>query len=289
MSEHRDPEAGAEAGIEGLSTPRAAPLGGRTEGADSVRDEALLDSDRGDVRQTLADWRAGFSWLWDRIGTPVLLALVIGSLIWLVTGWIERNRAIAQEDAWAEVAAATSPGAFEQVALSHDVVPARASALLAAADLLLHEAAETQDADEAREALTKAETLYGQVRQLNVSSIYEINAAEGVAVVQASLGQHDEAIETFDEIAATADDAGLDWWRLRAERQAGLVETMIDGGLPPTRYRPAPEAAAAAEPAPGVDGSEALEAEASTSDPDATVDADADTAPALETVTTPEG
>ena len=230
-----------------LGVKRAVPVARRMETADSVRDESLLDSDREDVRQTLSEWKAGLTWFWDRAGTPILLAVVAVSIGYTVFNFINYRQQVATEEAWASVAGATSPSVFEQVARDHSLPGARATALLAAGDLYLNEAA-AADPAEAGDFLDKAEAQYRAVADGAAHPVFRLNAAEGLGVVAESRLDADAARAQYRALAAQADAAGMPYWRDRAEVRLASLDRLLEAGpLAAVEFAPAPEVVTEAE------------------------------------------
>lgn len=151
--------------------------------------------------------------LFDRYGTPILLAVLIVLLAVVVTRWYSGREQRMLEEAYGELAAATSPLSKQDVASRYEHVPGLAGrAYLSAGDMLLREAmglppleqpqAEPPElSDEERaEKLQQAEQLYQRVIERNASALQVNNARFGLAAVYEMRGEFDAAAEQYELI-----------------------------------------------------------------------------------------
>lgn len=149
----------------------------------------------------------------------VVFILLIAAVIF-VSRWYRTKDLVAQESAWADIAAATTPASLEIAAQTHADLPGAASfALLSAADQLYFEtvvgtAGDVPDATNPRlspEKLKKLSDrvvpLYQQVidaPQAHETSLYRLNARLGLAATLTTLGEFDEAGEQYDLVIEEA-------------------------------------------------------------------------------------
>ena len=93
----------------------------------------------------LAAFLINFRQWWNKYGNTLLAVILIAATVFLGKRWYDSSRAAAHEAAWSDLALATSPGAFRDVAATHPDPTVQALARLRGADLLLLKASQLSD------------------------------------------------------------------------------------------------------------------------------------------------
>ncbi len=164
----------------------------------------------------LAEFIANFGEWWSKHGNTVLTVILVVSVVFLGKRWIDARAESAHEQAWSDLATATSPESFRHTAESHDNPAVRALAYLQGGDLLLAQSKKNQDAspDAAPstappltpdQALHEAELMYKQVlADPNTHTVFKLNAHLGLATVAESRQLWNEAQQQYQAIIDTA-------------------------------------------------------------------------------------
>lgn len=246
----------------------------------------------------LAEFFAHFGEWWQKYGNITLI--VVMAIVLAVAGWrfISFRSAQAHENAWTDLAFATSPETFRAVAQSHDNPAVKTLAYLHGGDLLLGQAitGETpalptspQDDTDAspgapaapldRDALLSgARTLYEQALQSAPHVVYRINAHLGLASVAETQSRWDDARQHYEQ-AIEAAGAGF----ATLAEQARIRLDMLSNLRQPVVFAPDAPAAgdAAAAVAPVIpQAAETADAGDTPDAPDASVTPDAPDTPA---------
>ncbi len=216
-----------------------------------------------DLAEFLANIGPWWSAHWRTVFTVVLVVAV-------VVGWWRWNRAQTlrqHEDAWGDLAFATSPESYRGVANTYDDPTVQALANLRGADLLLASAANPTPPPEPSEndpdpppaippdeALEAAAAMYQQVaNQTSVHLVYKLNASLGLAAVaegqrnwDAARGHYQHAIEQAGSTYPSIAD--------QAQARLGMLDRLAHPIVfgpepPPTTTQPANTDAPQPEPA----------------------------------------
>lgn len=218
--------------------------------------------------------------LWDVVrayGRPLLVGAVLAAVIVVGTGYFQRQKRQAAEDA-ARMLSSGRPEQLEALVAQHAKTPSAPIALLALARLDFHggryEAAEKRYADfavnhadhpfrevaeinraqcvEAMGRIDEAMKAFDAVLAKGGHGLYATGARIGRARCLEQLGRYDEARHAYEEILA-ADAEGP--WAGPAEsamkaldRKKRAAKSTVAVGLPPPAPVPAPKPAPAAAP-----------------------------------------
>ncbi len=218
---------------------------------------------------------------WDNYGGIALVVILAVVVAYMLFAFMSQQRTQAHEQAWGDLAFATSPEGFRETALTHDDPVVRALANLQGADLLMvrvlepEEKAEPDTATEAdadsavsdidsilgnqktnsaatenvvsvEENLKEAESMYQRVLDdKTLHKVYHLNANLGLATVAETRGQWDNAAALYETIIAQAGDA----YPSIASSAVGR-KSMIDRMKSPLIFAPAakPDVAAEGDP-----------------------------------------
>lgn len=253
---------------------------------DSHERHELQENDLAEFLANLGEW-------WEKYGNATLIVVMV--VVLAAAGWryVGFRSAQAHEDAWTDLAFATSPEVYRTIAQSHDNPAVQALAYLHGADLLLGkaltaeiiadgptaaDAGSTTDADtdapspadtapqDPQALLTGAQAMYEKALDIAPHGLYRINAQLGLAAVAETREQWDRAREHYQQAIEAADPT----FPMLAQR-AGMRIEMLDQLSRPVVFAPetppeAPEASnpsdtptdqaapdAQAAPAPGAD------------------------------------
>ena len=204
----------------------------------------------------LATFLSNFGEWWEKYGNTVLI--VVMAVVLVLAGWrfFTFQARQAHEEAWADLALATSPEALRNVAETHDDESVRTLAYLHGADLLLGQAltgempVTMEGEDESGEVLsaaprdretllTQAETLYQEAIESSPHDLYMLNARLGLASVAETQQRWDHAQSQYEQIVAAA---GQRFPTIAQQARARL--TMLGELKKPVVFAPASEAAA---------------------------------------------
>ncbi len=194
----------------------------------------------------LAEFITHFGQWWSKHGNKLLLSALVISVVILGRQWLHTRSAAAQENAWADLAGATSPDSYRLVALSHDNPTVRAMAYLRGADLLLNEAVAGPGDDDntandsakltAQQSLQEAAAMYNQVIQDNQAPLaFHLNAGLGLAAVAEGQRDWPQAKQLYEQVI---DQAGAAFPTIAHQAQARL--DMLDRLREPVVFAPDP-------------------------------------------------
>ncbi|MFW6058662.1 MAG: tetratricopeptide repeat protein [Phycisphaeraceae bacterium] len=194
---------------------------------DSEERHELKENDLAEFFRNFGEW-------WSQYGNYVLIVVIL--LAAGITGYNFYHSRVTQrhEQAWTDLAVATSPEGFAQVAEAHDDPVVQALAQLRAADLYRRRAigryepieqpdvtldeqgtldgleGETEAQADPAEDLAQAAALYQRVLEQDaqrVPTVYRVNALLGLGAVLESEKNWDDAREQYDRAAELAGEA----------------------------------------------------------------------------------
>lgn len=220
-------------------------------------------------RNDLAEAITGFGSFWSRWGNAVLIVVLILAIGFTAYRFLNVRAREAHENAWADLAAESSPSGFAEIARTHADPTVKALAYLRAGDLLLNQAVLPQDEPAATppatqpaegatppaqpetpakvdpvEALEDALGMYGEALKAAPNDVIKSNALLGLAAVAESQRKFDEAKWHYDEVVKLARE---NYPQLAARAQARL--DMLPSLQTPVEFAPEPAPAAPAEAA----------------------------------------
>jgi len=149
----------------------------------------------------LAEFLGNFGPWWAKHGNTLLIAVLVVAAVFFGKRFIESRNAAVLEEAWADLAQATSPESYRLVAQSHELPAVRALADLRGADLWLAKAAapmpDTEPTPQGSQAATpvltaeqfldEAAMVYGRVaNDPQAHLVFKLNAHLGLAAVAES-------------------------------------------------------------------------------------------------------
>lgn len=211
----------------------------------------------------LAEFITNFGSWWSKHGNTLLIIVLIIVAVFVGKWYVESRNAAVQEEAWSDLALATSPESYRAVAQSHELPTVRALADLRGADLWLAKAiapAPPPQADDdatdtpptaasaltAEQALDEAALVYGRVaKDPQIHLVFKLNAHLGLAAV--AEGRQDWA-KAKKQYTLVAEQAGTSYEAIAAQANARLKQ--LDRLKTPVVFGPDPEPAATTQPVP---------------------------------------
>ena len=211
---------------------------------------------RHDLEQNdLLDFMTHFTQWWDKYGTFFLLTVLILAAIVFGKRFYDQRTATRHENAWSDLAMATSPEGYQRVAADFDDPVVTALANLRGADLLVKDVAVPQSvpdtksgkgaatqpsADDARQKLDTAAKMYHEVvSHADVPLVFRLNAMLGLAAVAENRGEWKDADSWYGQVAEQAGSYTMISAQAAA-RRAMLNELQEKMAFAPAKPAPAP-------------------------------------------------
>ena len=218
----------------------------------------------------LAEFITNFGSWWSKHGTTLLIAVLVIAAVLVGKRFVESRNAAVQEEAWSDLALASSPESYRAVAQSHSLQTVQALADLRGADLWLEKAVApaplpkeeaaadtpetTASASITQQALDEAALAYERVaNDSQAHHVFKLNAHLGLAAV--AEGREDWA-QAHKQYTRVIEQAGTGYEAIAAQAKARMAQ--LDRLKNPVVFGPDPEPVAttpAPQPAPEVDTS----------------------------------
>ncbi len=212
---------------------------------DAKERHELKDNDLAEFLNNFGEW-------WSKNGNFTMIVVILALAGWFGYRYINQTRALANEHAWADLAATTSPTGYRGIADEYDDFPSiRAQALLRGADQFHQQANKLVQEDNEGgmspdEALDSAQSLYKRVLDADELPVFRANAALGLANVAETRGDFEAAAGYWDQAKQIADEARLSAIVTQAQIRMDMIESLqtpIIFGEPVPEEAPSEEAA----------------------------------------------
>lgn len=196
---------------------------------DSKERHELKDND-------LAEFLENFGDFWGKNGNTIMVIVIAVMAVWFGTRYYRSSAAIGHDNAWADLAATSTPAGYRERAVEnagHEGVPHLA--LLRGAEAYHQQAIKIKqdeggEVDESvmssEDSLDAAEEMFNQLLASDAPAPYQANAAVGLANVAETRGDFDAAAKHWDKAKTIADEARLTTISTLAELRIGMLDDL---------------------------------------------------------------